>query len=609
MINWHSIFLFLSVLQLTSVSKVLQIHFNGLNGKHYIIKESENPFRMVLTVMEPNEVTEKFELPSCSIKNTVTYRAVKIQENTIYMHILGGEHEFLQVVDLAALSDHVTKSNCIPIAETYFGKHKVYIYKIEGKNILKRWLVTPDGREINPVKVAETKLPIVYAHIYGDKIKIYTSNKNVYDPNAYEYHMDSPRDDTPENNTRIEINQISKKEPQIIYNTEQTTTMHVVTTTYTEPFSSDIPEEDPVLEGNLETVPTTEQTTTMSVETTMNMEFFRNNTPDEENPVSGEKSEIIFTTEQTITKPSENVLITISERDLKVVGITVIVLLFILILRRVGYYLLNRKRKSEKILQITSAELYHEHRISKFNGKNSTIREYLHPFRLVLATKKSNGTVKEFPLPTCNQTKAKIFSAYFGKHKIYIYKVEGENTLKRWLLTSDMKLTNPAVIAKTKLPITHVNVFRSEIKITMKDKNTNNSYIEEYYQDLPRCDVPENTTSCKEDQVSGGKSEITSTTKKTITKPSENILIAISERDLKVVGITFIVSLFILTLLRIGYYLLNRRWKSRRKIQDRINRESYMYAYVPERNYVGNYYDVPMNARVPSDPLPPPQQG
>ena len=48
-----------------------------------------------------------------------------------------------------------------------------------------------------------------------------------------------------------------------------------------------------------------------------------------------------------------------------------------------------------------------------------------------------------------------IKEVYFGKYKTYIYRIEDDRTLKRWLVTPEGTLTNPYPIATIK----HVRYF------------------------------------------------------------------------------------------------------------------------------------------------------
>ena len=56
-----------------------------------------------------------------------------------------------------SLSNDTINGHCTSFDAIYFGKHKIYIYKVENENTLKRWLVTPEGESINPVVVAKTE--------------------------------------------------------------------------------------------------------------------------------------------------------------------------------------------------------------------------------------------------------------------------------------------------------------------------------------------------------------------------------------------------------------------------------------------------------------------
>ncbi|KAE9546156.1 hypothetical protein FO519_010632, partial [Halicephalobus sp. NKZ332] len=96
---------------------------------------------------------------------------------------------------MTTLSDIPINGYCIPINEIYFGKYKIYIYKVEDSNILKRWLVTPEGEEISPVVIAKTELPIrdVYVHLDSNLINLVTWEGNIKDTYLDEYYNDLPK--------------------------------------------------------------------------------------------------------------------------------------------------------------------------------------------------------------------------------------------------------------------------------------------------------------------------------------------------------------------------------------------------------------------------------
>ncbi|KAE9547089.1 hypothetical protein FO519_009699 [Halicephalobus sp. NKZ332] len=233
MINQCLIILLLLVLQAYSENRIFHAYFSGSDRKHYVVTELEDPFSLEITIMEPHEVTKTFPLSNCNFTKNGIYRAVKIQENSVYIHVLTDEGEFLKVVNLTALSNDITNGNCILISDAYFGKYKVYVYKIEEKNILKRWLVTPDGKLTNPVEVVRIEEPILYVYVYPENININIRTEGSSSHYMYKNYTDLPRCDVPWDSTSCEENQVPGEKSEIVSATDQPITGSSETSTGT----------------------------------------------------------------------------------------------------------------------------------------------------------------------------------------------------------------------------------------------------------------------------------------------------------------------------------------------------------------------------------------
>ncbi|KAE9548712.1 hypothetical protein FO519_008073, partial [Halicephalobus sp. NKZ332] len=147
------------------------------NGKNYTItKYYETTQRLVLTVENNNKSIKKFSLSTCTQKYAaIENYTINSRETHLFFQLRNPlDNKFLVIVSLAALSNDISDGNCMPIADSYFGKYKIYIYRVEDSNILKRWLLTPEGEEMNPVVVTKTKLPIEYVKVYWKVIQIGT---------------------------------------------------------------------------------------------------------------------------------------------------------------------------------------------------------------------------------------------------------------------------------------------------------------------------------------------------------------------------------------------------------------------------------------------------
>ena len=108
---------------------------------------------------------KNYSYPSCGRERiTIVNNRVQLRNDLLFIHIEDPQDEenFLQIVDLPALSNDVINETCIPVTETYFGGKKIYIYRIEEEVVLKRWLITEDGEEINPAVVLEMEFVSVF---------------------------------------------------------------------------------------------------------------------------------------------------------------------------------------------------------------------------------------------------------------------------------------------------------------------------------------------------------------------------------------------------------------------------------------------------------------
>ncbi|KAE9551272.1 hypothetical protein FO519_005529 [Halicephalobus sp. NKZ332] len=315
------------------------------------------------------------------------------------------DDEFLVIVNLTALSND-TNGKCVSINAVYLGKHKVYVYKVEGNRTVERRIVNPDGKTVNNVTIVESNYPIESISLRGNKISITTLAFDKDDHKIVKDYEDLPKCDVPENDTSCKEYQAHGGKPKSLCITELTTTK---------------------LPG-----------------------------------------------------------ITIFQSELKIIAVGTIVFALVLL-----------------VLQRSSASENEDYFVGEHNGKNYTITKYDGtPDRLVLNINESSGMIKHFNLSTCDECNGNCISiadSYFGKHKIYIYRIEEEKILKRWLVAPDGGLTKSVVVAKTKLSIREVHVNESKIHMTLGTDEDEHP-IKENYEDLPRCDVPENDTSCEEYQ-------------------------------------------------------------------------------------------------------------
>ncbi|KAE9547004.1 hypothetical protein FO519_009784 [Halicephalobus sp. NKZ332] len=264
--------------------------------------------------------------------------------------------------------------------------------------------------------------------------------------------------------------------------------------------------------------------------------------------------------------------------------------------------------------------------VGESNGKSYTITEYKGTSdRLVLSINESNGITNHFNLSTCNEswilmkkysinslgshlyihiwgtennnslvsvdltalsnnisngTCISIIDSYLGEYKTYIYRVENNTILKRWLVAPDDEEINPTVVAKTKLPIRHVYVYGGNIMIST-GKEDSEPLSEEYYEDLPKCDVPENDTSCEEYQVTTEEPQTVFTTERMITESSEILTRTSFGHNLRVVIIIACAVFSVLVLIGIGYCLHRRKPRPVQPPLNHIKSIPNNYASVP----------------------------
>ncbi|KAE9546371.1 hypothetical protein FO519_010417, partial [Halicephalobus sp. NKZ332] len=150
--------------------------------------------------------------------------SINNQGSHLYIHIWGTENtDSLISVDLTALSNNISNGTCVSIADSYFWEHKIYIYRVENNNILKRWLVTSDGELTNSVVVAQTKLPIRYVDVDWKGIEISTG-EGESGPLSKETYEDLPKCDVPDDGTPCDDYQFITEEPQTVFTTERVIT-------------------------------------------------------------------------------------------------------------------------------------------------------------------------------------------------------------------------------------------------------------------------------------------------------------------------------------------------------------------------------------------------
>ncbi|KAE9546947.1 hypothetical protein FO519_009841, partial [Halicephalobus sp. NKZ332] len=478
------------------------------NGKNYTIRKGPDPETLTLIVREPNGIFRKFLLSTCDEKNIVYFKhSIDSQGTRLYIHFnYYLFNKYLLIVNLVALSDNVINGKCVLSNATYFGEHRIYIYTIENSNILKRWLLTPDGELTKPIEVVKTGYPIQHFTVYSDIIRVSALIPNMDKYKKMYYYKDAPKCDVPEEDTTCKEDQALEKTPNVIPS---------------------------------------------------GYEYF-----------VGERNGKSYTVICYSVYPDRLVL-SINESN----GIT-------------NHF--NLSNCGEWWILI-----------KKYSINNQGSHLYIH----IWGTENTDSLIS-VDLTTLsnnisNGTCVSIADSYFWEHKIYIYRVENNNILKRWLVASDGELINAVVVAQTKLPIRYVNIYWKVIEISTGEEDSW-PLSKENYVDLPRCNVPENDTSCEEYRVSTEEPQIVFTTERVITSSSEILIGTSFGHNLKVVIIIACAVFFVLVLLTIGYCLHRRKPRPVQPPLNHIKSIPNDYASVPCSTLDADGYEPMMTPQIHS---------
>ena len=128
------------------------------------------PHKQVFVLVGSDGNVEEFLSPECGKKRLdLSPTGMKLQGNHIFLlrKNIENEEKVVQIVELPHSSNDSINEMCIPATDAYFGRQQVYIYKVEEGKILKRLLLTTDGKEVNPVVVGKTK-NVCFSIIYGN---------------------------------------------------------------------------------------------------------------------------------------------------------------------------------------------------------------------------------------------------------------------------------------------------------------------------------------------------------------------------------------------------------------------------------------------------------
>ncbi|KAE9552291.1 hypothetical protein FO519_004508 [Halicephalobus sp. NKZ332] len=595
------------------------------NGKSYTITKYKGIPRLILSIDESNGITNHFNLSTCDEPRILIKKySINNQGSHLYIHIWGTENDdSLVIVDLTALSNNISNGNCISIDGSYLGEYKTYIYRIENTNILKRWLLAPDGELTKSIEILETDFPIEYVNVDDNIINI-----GIMIPNMDEYgekyiSKDAPKCDVPENDTTCEEDQALKETPKRIFIPEEKSVGERNGKSYTITGYKGTPRL--ILSINEPNRITNHFNLSNCGESWIFMKKYSINNQGSHLYIhiwgtENDDSLVIVDLTALSNNISNGTCISIADSYLGIYKTYIYRVENSTILKRwlVADGELTKSVEVAKTKLIStgkedsgpfSIENYHdlprcdvseddttckedqalektpnvipssyEYFVGERNDKNYTVIKYSEiPTRLVLNVTESNGITNHFNLSNCgewlisiekysinnqgshlyihisgpvnddslvivdltalsnnisngtcisiadsylgiyktyiyrvenstilkrcNGTCISIADSYLGIYKTYIYRVENSTILKRWLVAPDGELTKPIEIVKTEFPIRRVAVHDNMIRIHTMISNMNN-YLKIYdYKDAPKCDVPEDDTTCEEDQA------------------------------------------------------------------------------------------------------------
>ncbi|KAE9548206.1 hypothetical protein FO519_008582 [Halicephalobus sp. NKZ332] len=687
------------------------------NGKNYIIKRYDGyPTRLELNVNESGGIIKKFSLSTCFDQQTsIKNYSINSQGSHLFFHIRNiFGNNYLVTVDLKTLSNDTPNGECVYIGVAYFGKHKIYVYRVEDRNILVRQLVTPEGELTNPIVIAKIESEIRKIDVSVNSTDI-TTGGDIY-PITFK---DAPKCDVPENDTSCTEYYLPGKmldftSPIYKYFVGECNGTHYNLTAYRE-FSSNksilvlsVKKPNNIVKNfrfthcsysikEIKNYSINSQGTHLFIHVlysfddnyfiTVDLRTLSNDTSDGNcmfiNAAYFGKHKIyVYRTmdrnvlvRQLMTPEGELanlVVVAKIESEIRKVDVSVdsINLTVWVDVHPITFKDAPKCDVPEACRNDTSCKEYStpkvmldaflnstKYFIGEQNGKNYTIKKYkysvVHDTTLVLNVNGPSGIVQTFPLSSPRQLIKEIKNysinsqgthlfiyglsssdnnylitvdltalsdnilngncmsikgAYFGKHKIYVYRVEDSNTLKRWLVTPEGELTNPVVVVQTESSIKEVDVSVDSINIT--------AWVDSYsstFKDTPKCDVPDDGTPCNDDKVPEEKTQVPLTTEQTNTEPVEttistksstsgnlntnaratkrrrhiastaekttvksgdNSIVKPSEYDLNIGVIAIGAFIFVLVMILIGYFIFNSRSNSKRKPQNNPNKGS-----------------------------------
>ncbi|KAE9548246.1 hypothetical protein FO519_008539 [Halicephalobus sp. NKZ332] len=199
MIHWCSIAVVFSsgnFLQVISAERTL--FSRRFSGKTYILEQFNDSVELEITIPQFYGPSKKLNFSTCEQMRARIHQSQK-------------DTQFLQIVNLTLNASKSYNIGCHYIADSYFGRYKLYIYQIEEDLILKKWTVTSDGRKTDPVVIAKTELPITSVKVNRTLITVKTQGKDKNSSSIFEFYQELPWYEVGRNGTSCAEDYVCRK--------------------------------------------------------------------------------------------------------------------------------------------------------------------------------------------------------------------------------------------------------------------------------------------------------------------------------------------------------------------------------------------------------------
>ena len=103
---------------------------------------------------EISGASKSFPLPNCGEKTQTLTSSIK-KENSLTSH--EDYEKLFKIINSRALFRDIDIKTCVPIVDIYFEESKMYIYAVDEGNVVRRSLITSDGKNREHKIIFETE--------------------------------------------------------------------------------------------------------------------------------------------------------------------------------------------------------------------------------------------------------------------------------------------------------------------------------------------------------------------------------------------------------------------------------------------------------------------